>query len=34
MVFDAFTEVLVTICIVANVIFLSLDHYTLQYDGM
>ncbi len=33
-VFDAFTELLVTICIVVNVIFLALDHYSLEYDGM
>jgi len=33
-VFDAFTEVIITFCIILNVIFLALDHYELQYDGM
>ncbi len=33
-VFDAFTELVVTICIIVNVLFLALDHYSLEYDGM
>lgn len=33
-VFDAFTELFITLCIVVNVFFMSLDHYTIEYDGM
>ena len=31
-VFDAFTEVFITLCILVNVIFMALDHYTITYD--
>lgn len=33
-VFDPFTELFITLCIVVNVAFLALDHYDVQYDGM
>lgn len=34
LVFDAFTELFITICIAVNVLFLALDHYLIDYDGM
>ena len=33
-VFDPFTELFITLCIVVNVLFLAMDHYLLEYDGM
>ena len=33
-VFDAFTEVFITLCILVNVVFMALDHYLIEYDGM
>jgi len=33
-VFDAFTELFVTLCVLVNVVFMALDHYTLEHDGM
>jgi hypothetical protein len=32
-VFDPFTELFITLCIVVNVIFMALDHYFLEYDS-
>ena len=32
LVFDPFTELFITLCIVVNVIFMALDHYTIEYD--
>ena len=32
LVFDPFTELTITLCIVINVIFMALDHYTIEYD--
>ena len=32
LVFDPFTELIITLCIVVNVIFMALDHYTIEYD--
>lgn len=31
-VFDPFTELFITLCIVVNVGFMTLDHYNIQYD--
>ena len=33
-VFDAFTEVFITLCILVNVIFMALDHYFIEYDPL
>ena len=33
-VFDPFTELFITLCIVVNVIFMGADHYDVEYDGM
>ena len=33
-VFDPFTELFITLCIVVNVVFMGLDHYDVEYDGM
>ena len=33
-VFDPFTELFITLCIAVNVVFMSLDHYNVEYDGM
>ena len=33
-VFDPFTELTITLCIVVNVIFMALDHYLIEYNGM
>ena len=33
-VFDPFTELFITLCIAVNVIFMAMDHYVLEYDGM
>lgn len=33
-VFDPFTELFITLCIAVNVIFMAMDHYNLEYDGM
>ena len=33
-VFDPFTELFITLCIAVNVIFMSLDHYSVEFDGM
>ena len=33
-VFDPFTELFITLCIVVNVLFMSADHYDVEYDGM
>ena len=31
-VFDAFTELVITLCIAVNVIFMALDQYNIEYD--
>ncbi len=31
-VFDPFTELFITICIIVNVLFMALDHYNVDYD--
>lgn len=33
LVFDPFTELTITLCIVVNVIFMALDHYNIDYDA-
>lgn len=33
-VFDPFTELFITLCIAVNVIFMAMDHYNTEYDGM
>ena len=33
-VFDPFTELFITLCIMVNVLFMSMDHYDVEYDGM
>ena len=33
-IFDPFTELFITICNVGSVILMTLDHYSVQYDGM
>lgn len=33
LVFDPFTELTITLCIVVNVVFMALDHYSLEYDA-
>jgi hypothetical protein len=33
-VFDPFTELFITLCIMVNVIFMALDHYSVEFDGM
>ena len=33
-VFDAFVEVFITLCILVNVVFMALDQYDIEYDGM
>ena len=32
LVFDPFTELFITLCIVVNVVFMALDHYDIRYD--
>jgi hypothetical protein len=32
LVFDPFTELTITLCIVVNVGFMTLDHYNIDYD--
>ena len=32
LVFDPFTELVITLCIVVNVIFMAMDHYDITYD--
>ena len=32
-VFDAFTEVFITLCIVVNIVFMALNEYTLECDN-
>ena len=32
LVFDAFTELFITLCIVVNVIFMALDHFDIEYN--
>ncbi len=32
LVFDPFTELTITLCIVVNVVFMALDHYSIDYD--
>ncbi len=32
LVFDPFTELFITICIIVNVIFMALDQYNIEYD--
>lgn len=32
-IFDPFTELFITLCILVNVIFLALDHYDERYDA-
>ena len=34
LVFDPFTELFITLCIAVNVLFMAMDHYLLEYDGM
>ena len=31
LVFDPFTELTITLCIVVNVVFMALDHYSIDY---
>ena len=33
-VFDPFTELFITLCIAVNVVFMALDRYSVEYDGM
>ena len=33
-VFDPFTELFITLCIAINIVFMSMDHYSVEYDGM
>ena len=33
-VFDPFVELFITLCIAVNVVFMSLDQYNVNYDGM
>ena len=33
-VFDPFVELFITLCIAVNVVFMSLDQYSTEYDGM
>ena len=32
LVFDPFTELTITLCIVVNVLFMAMDHYSIEYD--
>jgi hypothetical protein len=32
LVFDPFTELTITLCIVVNVVFMAMDHYQIDYD--
>ena len=32
LVFDPFTELFITLCIVVNVVFMALDHYDIEFD--
>ena len=32
LVFDPFTELFITLCIVVNVVFMALDHYLIEFD--
>ena len=32
LVFDPFTELTITLCIVVNVVFMAMDHYLIEYD--
>lgn len=32
LVFDPFTELFITLCILVNVAFMALDHYSIDYD--
>ena len=32
--FDPFTELFITLCILVNVIFMALDQYDIQYDKL
>ncbi len=32
--FDAFTELLLLLCSVACIVFMALEHYSLEHDGM
>ena len=34
LVFDPFTDLFITLCIAVNVLFMALDHYILEYNGM
>ena len=33
-VFDPFTDLFIVICNVVSVVFMALDHYSVDYDGM
>jgi hypothetical protein len=33
LVFDPFTELFITLCIIVNVVFMALDHYTIEFDS-
>ena len=33
LVFDAFTEFFITLCIIVNVLFMAADHYVIEYDS-
>merc|ERR550532_279274 len=33
-VFDPFTELFITLCIMVNVVFMAADHYDVEFDGM
>ena len=32
LVFDPFTELFITLCIIVNVIFMAMDHYDIEFD--
>ena len=32
LVFDPFTELFITLCIVVNVVFMAMDHYDIEFD--
>jgi hypothetical protein len=33
LVFDPFTELFITLCIIVNVLFMAADHYDIEYDS-
>ena len=34
LVFDPFTDLFITICTIVNIVFMALDSYDMEYDGM